>query len=492
MRRSRSYRQNGPGKAILGILLIAALGVGVFFGVRAIIGGGAPKPTPEPEPTDLAVVTPSPSPTPSPTPAVTPEPEAVYGDVDVHRMEIAVNTVENIITVSQRVTWTNRTEETLDEVLFRLYPNVMNNGENTPIANLSDVFPNGLSGAEGIELMSVAVDGTNAQYSIDGKLGTTLRIKLAEAAAPLDTRAVSFEWSLKLLKGFYPLSYSATGIQCAWFYPIPASYANGSWSLTDVVQTFGYYPWYYPAADYDVVLRVDSANTLMTTGEVTEKVETDTETTYYISARNVRDFAFCITDLEKTATERAGAEGGVTVISRAQYNDRAQSLAKSAKAMINFYEELLGPCPVSELEICQVTLTGKPSVHHGLILFDSALFTGKQSDVDIALAKAVARQWLGESVGSGYADDKDLHTPLCEYLAYLYLHSIDSTSATAAFDLAGARLMDGIRSSIGTSRFDPALLNYCTEYAGQKGSAEAFAALCGDSETDVLKALGRR
>ena len=490
MRRSRSYsRRNSPAKVILSIALIIALAVGVFFGVRALIlGRGDGNQEPAPSPTEIAIYTPPPTQTPEPSASAEPV-EPASGERDVYRMEIRVDPETNVITGAQTVLWTNRTEDSLEEVLFRLYPNALTNGADTPVADLDKVFPSGLEGAEGIQLKTVAVDGKTAQHTIDGKLKTTLRVQLEQAAEPGDSVTVQLEWSLKLNKGFYPLAYSATGIQCCWFYPMAAAYANGSWSLTDVVQTFGYDPWYYPAADYDVVIHLDSDYHLLSTGTVTEQLQSGEETVYYISERGARDFAFCVTDLEKTATVTAGES--VTITARAQYNDRAQELANSARAMVEYFETLLGPCPVSELELCQATFTGTSSVHHGLILYDSALFSGRQANADIALACAVARQWLGESVGSGYADDKDLHRPLCEYLAYLYLESRESSSAETAAELAGTKLIEGIRTSIGTSRFDPALLSYCEEYAGQKGSVESFAALCGDSETDVLRALGR-
>lgn len=489
MRRNRYARYGGrPSRPILPtviliVLIGAVLFAAVFFTVKGL-GKLFEKDTPAPSPT-LYLPTPTPAPTPPPA-QVTPPPEeepAAVRERDRYRLDISLDMKENTLSCIQQVDWTNRSEETLSEVVFRLYPNALTNGENTPMANRQKAFPQGMD-TQGIVLSRVLADGRPAACAIEGKLKTTLRVSLPEPCESGEGASITLAWTLSLPKGFYPLAHSATGAQCAWVYPMAALRENGKWLLTDIVESGT--PWFQPAADFEAVIRTDSDLAFACSGDVQTTAETDGKRIYTVSSPATRDFTFAVTNHGRMATEQAS---GVTVSCYAAYNEKARAMAGRAAEMITFYETLLGPCPVSTLEIMQATLSDSPSVHSGVILVDGSLVQGKASNLEYRLAIAVARQWLGQSVGAGYADDQKLHTPLCQYLAALYLENRGAESAADAMAEAGAAKMNELRLSVGTSRFDPALKDYCTQYAGKKGSLAAFASLFGDSEKAVLYAL---
>ncbi len=487
MKRYRRRRESGGLSLVIGILAVAAVTAGLFFGVRAVFGlfsGGAPAVSETPAP---ALEPSAPTPTPTATVAL-PDEEREASEYDLYRMEIRVDTKNNDLTCVQQVEWTNRTGAEAGEAVFRMYPNALTHGSDSPVANLDKVFPNGAD-TLGIEISRVLVGGAAVTWTLDGKLGTTLRVPFEEPLQDGASAEITISWSLRLPKGFYPLSYSATGIQAAWFYPVSAVFTEGKWALTDVAQS-GAYPWYYPAADYEAVIRVvGDEYSLCSTGKAENVSKQGEETVYSVSASAARDFAFCVTGHEKSATQTT--QSGVSILARAQYNDRSRDLAGTAAKLVAFYEGYLGPFPGEELELVQTTLIGGTSVHAGLIMVDTALFSGKQAELDAQIAFAVARQWLGCSVGAGFADDRDLLIPMAQFMAYLYLDQTNSASADTALALPGAKTMKDLRTSIGTSRFDPALLSLCTERAGKKCAAEDFAALCGDSEAEVRRALGR-
>ncbi|MGI6192478.1 MAG: hypothetical protein ACOYI3_02775 [Christensenellales bacterium] len=487
MKRYRRRRDSGALSLVIGIVVIAAVTAGLFFGIRALIGlFSRGTPVVSETPTPLPVTTPTPVPTPTATVAL-PEAEREPSEFDLYQLDIRVDVENNELTCMQQVDWTNRTGEEIGEAVFRMYPNALTHGEDSPVLNLNKVFPNGAD-TMGLEISRVLVNGTAVNWTLDGKLGTTLRVPFDEPLANDDSAEITLSYRFKLPKGFYPLSYSATGIQAAWFYPVSAVYADGKWALTDVAQS-GAYPWYFPAADYEAVIRIAGKYALCSTGEAQNVSKQGDDTMYFISASAARDFAFCVTKHEKSAEKTT--KSGVHVLARAQYNDRSRDLANTAAELIEFYEDYLGPFPGGELELVQTTMTGENSVHAGLIMVDTTLFSGKKAEMDTKLAYAVARQWLGCSVGAGFADDRDLLTPMAQFMAYLYLDQTNSASADNALALPGAKTMKDLRTAVGTSRFDPALKALCEEYAGKKCTAEDFAALCGDSEAEVKRALGR-
>ncbi|MGI6152104.1 MAG: hypothetical protein ACOYIR_09185, partial [Christensenellales bacterium] len=350
MKRYRRRRDSNALSLILGIILIAAVTTGLFFGIRALLGlfsRGTP----------VASVTPTPAPTPAlPTPAPTPtatvalpEEEREPSEFDLYQMDIRVDLENYQITCVQQVDWTNRTGEDAGEAVFRMYPNALTHGEDSPVLNWDKAFPNGAD-TQGLEISRVLVDGNAVAWTLDGRLGTTLRVPFEEPLADGDSAQITVSYRLELPKGFYPLSYSATGIQAAWFYPVSALFAEGKWALTDVAQS-GAYPWFFPAADYEAVIRVAGKYSLCSTGKAENTSKQGDETLYFISASAARDFAFCVTKHERFA-EKA-TESGENILARAQYNDRSRDLASAAVELIEFYEDYLGPFPGEELELVQ-------------------------------------------------------------------------------------------------------------------------------------------
>ncbi len=135
--------------------------------------------------------------------------------------------------------WTNRTGAEAGEAVFRMYPNALTHGSDSPVANLDKVFPNGAD-TLGIEISRVLVGGAAVTWTLDGKLGTTLRVPLRNPSRRRFRRD-HHQLESQAAQGLYPLSYSATGIQAAWFYPVSAVFTEGKWALTDVAQS-GAYP----------------------------------------------------------------------------------------------------------------------------------------------------------------------------------------------------------------------------------------------------------
>ncbi len=487
MRRNRYSRYSSrPSRSYGRLALIAALVViaaaAVFFAVRGV-GALLKKPAPAPSPT-LVLPTQTPAPTP-PSAVVTPDPEpdAQAAERDRYQLDLSLDLDSNRLTCIEQIDWTNRSDESLSEIVLRLYPNALTNGENTPIANRQKAFPQGMK-TDGVVLSQVLVNGVPAASTLDGKLGTTLRVALDSPVASGEAVKLTLSFSLVLPKGFYPLSYSATGAQCAWFYPMAALREEGKWVLTDIIESGK--PWYEPAADFEAVVRVRSDLAFACSGDVLASSEANGWRIYQIAAPKTRDFAFAVTTHGRMATSQAS---GVTITAYAAYNEKARAMADRAAQIVSYYEELLGPCPVSTLEILQATLADSPAVHAGVILVDGSLVQGKAANLEYRLAAAIARQWLGQSVGAGYSDDQKLHLPLCQYLAARYLSEKDAANAETAMEDPEAKKLNELRLSVGSSRFDPALKEYCAQYAGKKGTLAAFAALFGESERDVLAAL---
>ena len=483
MRRSHNRRRSpyDISRAVVLLVILALAALLVFGAVRLLTLSTAPTPTPTPQPSA------APS---AGEPEETAAQEEAPGESEGGSLylDIAVDVENRTLQVSQQVQWVNDTGSEQEEIVFRMYPNALNNGEDTPLAEelAQEAFPNGAQ-TEGIVVRGAAVDGRAAEFSVDGALRTTLRVRPAAAVPEGGEVSVTLLYTLALPQGDYPLGYSSSGLQACWFYPVRALWEDGGWHLTDVVENGGF-PWYYPASQVYAAIRLPQGVTMCSTGSVQTTAQTEEGVIYYVSAAGARDFAFCLTELE-SRYERT--EGGVEFLALSQSSRYSRLAGDTAAGMAAFLTEFFGSCPIEELELVQAELAMEVSVHSGLVLFDRDFLRNQSESLPAAAAAATAWQWFGGAVGGGYADDRDLHAPLCDYLAARYLQQdAEEGAETDGWISEGAEKIEAIRAYVGEERFDEALKEYYRQYAGKKGGAEAFAALCGEEyEAEVFARL---
>lgn len=471
---------------VLTVLALGALAALVFFGVRALQGRQGGDGTVQPTPTVAALATPTPAPTPPPA-AVTPglnENTAFTGERTIIRMEIDLDSENNTLSCIEEVTWRNDSEKALSEVVFRIFPNALKDDGDLPIGNSAKAFPQGAN-FEGVKFTRAMLGTEPLTYTMDGKYSTTLRAQMPESLEPGESATFLFAWKMDVPKGFFPLSYSATGSQNSWFYLQPAQYDGSKWLLTDIAKTGN--PWFNESADYECVVRVDSKLGFASTGDVESTVDVGEMRVYTIRARSARNFAFATTSHSRMTTQQTES---VTVTAYSAYNEKANLMAGRAVDILNYYTPILGDYPGNTLEIVQANLSEEAVVQDGLILLDGSVVQGKADVLEYQIALAIARQWLGCSVGAGFADEQALHIPMAQYLAAAYLQNKGSAYAQTAAEAEGAKRINSLRLSVGSSRFDPALAQYCRDHAGLRGGVEAFAACFEDGEV-IKSALGR-
>lgn len=354
---------------VLTVLALGALAALVFFGVRALQGRQGGGGTVQPTPTVAALATPTPAPTPPPA-AVTPglnENTAFTGERTIIRMEIVLDSENNTLSCIEEVTWRNDSEKALSEVVFRIFPNALKDDGDLPIGNSAKAFPQGAN-FEGVKFTRAMLGAEPLTYTMDGKYSTTLRAQMPESLEPGESATFLFAWKMDVPKGFFPLSYSATGSQNSWFYLQPAQYDGSKWLLTDIAKTGN--PWFNESADYECVVRVDSKLGFASTGDVESTVDVGEMRVYTIRARSARNFAFATTSHSRMTTQQTES---VTVTAYSAYNEKANLMAGRAVDILNYYTPILGDYPGNTLEIVQANLSEEAVVQDGLIRWTEAL-----------------------------------------------------------------------------------------------------------------------
>ncbi len=275
-------------------------------------------------------------------------------DAPVYSVEARLDTKESSISGKEKVLFTNRTPDTLREIVFRVY------------ANSAD---ESLSG-DGAQITGARAGGESARAGLDG---TLLTVSLPEPLAPGDDTLVSFSFEEfipevqglagdleGLLTGEQAGGYGIFGhdddtYDLGYFIPLVASYRNGAWESREV-------PSFGDVADFDcayfnVSLDVPGDYTVAATGVQTGESGSGGRRRLTFAAGPARDFAAQASSAYQSSAKKVG---GTQVTSyyhgeAAESGGRALDIAASA---LDQYNRHFGPYPYTRLNVCEAPLAG--------------------------------------------------------------------------------------------------------------------------------------
>jgi hypothetical protein len=94
-------------------------------------------------------------------------------------MNLILDDANKLLSGTEKVTYCNRSDKTLDDIYFHVYPNAFNKNETVPVMfnDSSYAYPNGFNPCY-IDILNVSVDGKKIKYSISGVDSTTLKLEL--------------------------------------------------------------------------------------------------------------------------------------------------------------------------------------------------------------------------------------------------------------------------------------------------------------------------
>jgi len=309
----------------------------------------------------------------------------------------------------QQVTFPNHTGVELDEIAFRLYPNLPQYGGTMTV---SEVWVNG--------------ERANATMHTED---TALAIHLPEPLAPGKsvTLDLSFDVSIPAPEQGYVLFGLNQGI---WSLPdaYPLLAVHGS--SVGLAGTDDY--WYEDiapahgdavfaeAAFYDVTLTLPSALTLVTTGTVvSDTVTADGQRIYRISGGPLREFAF-LASADYSVAETTAY--GTTLRSYYLPGDEAagEATLTIAAAALRAYEDSFGPYPFDEMAVAQAPLLHYGMEYPGLNLIGLDLYREHRPELEDRVVHEIAHQWWYAQVGNDQINTPWLDEGLAEYSMAIY------------------------------------------------------------------------
>jgi hypothetical protein len=395
-----------------------------------------PTVTPTSTPTPIPTLTPSPTLTPTPVPPEPPFPtpvvdltnrsiytmalrpqsageaEAVPDAAHYFIQAMLIPDTTPLITGIERVRYVNQLDIPLDEIYFRLYPNLpAYEGSTTIHRTIVDS-----------QLVTPTLEASNS----------ALRIPLARPLQPGEVTDITLWFNSTLpttvragsagtgLYGFYQGVYDLAG-----FYPTLAVYDHNGWNL-DVTTTFGDST-FTEIAFYHVQLTMPSEQEVVASGTTIDRRNNGDGThTWHILAGPARAFyaassaryQYITQMVDDIAVNSYYLDGGLS---------GAQTALNYATGSLAVFSDLFGDYPYLELDVIAMPTTGFGMEYPGVIAIANRFYGEGGGAYAEAVVHEVAHQWWYNLVGNDQPNTPWLDESLSNYSYYLYFEAIGWT-----------------------------------------------------------------
>ena len=305
----------------------------------------------------------------------------------------------------QSVAFPNRAGTALDEIVFRLYPNLPQYGGR-------------------LNVQQVWVDGEPAPAELRAD-ATSLVVGLAQPLPPEASATIhmSFDVYIPQPTGDYVLFGYGQGI---WSlpdaYPLLAAHDGSAWH-EDVAPPHGDAV-FADVALYDVTLTMPPELVLTVTGSILgQEPGQSGQSVYHVAGGPLREFAWLASSGFQSAE---GSAFDVEIHSFFLAGDEAsgQAALNTAAAALRAYSRAYGPYPFAELVVVEAPLGIYGMEYPGLNLIGSNLYRDQGQELEIRVAHEIAHQWWYSQVGSDQVNTPWLDEGLTEHSTAEYYRQV--------------------------------------------------------------------
>ncbi|MCL2811197.1 MAG: M1 family metallopeptidase, partial [Clostridia bacterium] len=348
-------------------------------------------------------------------------PASAAYDLDRYEIDIMMDSTRAVLECVQRVWYTNRSTDTLNNLYFHVYANAFKRENTSPAEN---AYPRGFDPGE-IAFTGVWVNGESVAFALQGMDEAVLRVPVG-LLAPGQEVALEFAYTLRVPIAQYRFGRSGDVWSLGNAFPIAAMYEHGQWRL-DPYAAIGD-PFYSACANYRVTVDAPKEYEIAAGGALHERKEARERTHWVFEIGAAREFALCI---GRGYRVEGGYVDGVLVQAYATSGGRARRALQHAQSALRVYNELFGAYPYPSFRVAEVALGGYGGMEYpGLVMMD-LIQLEKDGALEFVMAHEVAHQWWYAQVGNDQIRSPWLDEALAEYSALLYYERIHGQ---AAFD----------------------------------------------------------
>jgi hypothetical protein len=320
----------------------------------------------------------------------------------------------------EQVRYTNQENEPLNEVYFRLFPNVAG-GEAT--------------------VSAVKVDDQDVEpvYELQN---SAVRIPLAAALQPGEQAVIQMDFEVKVpreMGGNYGLfGYFDDVLVLDEFYPVIPVYDDEGWNV-EVPPPNGDVT-YFDASFYVVRVTAPAKLTVVASGvEVSREREADNQVLTF-AAGPARDFYLAASDRYTVISETVG-ETKVNSYAFEERADGAKLALQYVTGALKSYNARFGTYPYTEFDVVSTPMQALGIEYPGMTgialnLYDpneEVLGLPSQIILESAVAHEVAHQWFYNVVGNDQVDEPWLDEAIVQYVTGLYYADTYGESAARSY-----------------------------------------------------------
>ncbi|QUH27225.1 M1 family metallopeptidase [Serpentinicella alkaliphila] len=321
------------------------------------------------------------------------------------------------LNATQKVTYTNNSTDTLNNIYFHLYPNAFRTEDKAPFekSEMDRAYPKGFDPGY-IKINEVKESKKEAEYKLIGDELTLLRVSLASPLKPKGKVEIYIDFNVKLPYSMGRMGYGENTVNIANWFPIVSVYDNSGWNL-DPYYPIGD-PFYSDASEFDVTAIFPKEYILATTGNVIRKHERSKKNTYQVKADNVRNFVMIIS---KDFDVKVGNADNIEVKSFSIDGIKGDLALQYGLDSIVIFNELFGKYPYQQISIVATDFFIGGMEYPNLVMIGKHLYEREEDfPLEYVVAHEIAHQWWYGIVGNNEAKEPWLDEALTEYSTLLY------------------------------------------------------------------------
>lgn len=322
-----------------------------------------------------------------------------------YRLALTLYPEQRRLAGRQQVMVPNHTGVALDEIVFRLYPNLPQYGGQMTISSLS-------------------VDGQQATPTLRAQ-DTALAVPLSQALPPEDSVVIDLSFEIQIPEkdsGYALFAYSQDIWSVPDGYALLAVHDGRSWH-EDVAPAHGDAV-FAGTGIYDVTLTLPEQLTLATTGTpVGETPGAEGTRVHHVAGGPLREFTWLA-----SADYRVSEVTATGTILRSFYltgdEEAGQAALNIAAEALRAYEGAYGPYPFERMIVAEAPLMHYGMEYPGLNLIGQDLYRNQQSQLEDRVSHEVAHQWWYAQVGNDQINTPWLDEGLAEYSMAIYYQQV--------------------------------------------------------------------
>lgn len=440
-------------------------------------------------------------------------------DANRYTIDLVFDDESKRLMCNQNIEYVNNTKTTLDKIYFHIYPNAFSKSEFAPFekSEMKQAYPNGFN--EGyIDIKNVLNNGEKLKYKISGEKNDLLEITLKNPIEPKSKVSVDMKYNVKIPNSEGRFGYGKNTVNITNWFPIVCVNDTRGWNLKSYEAVGD--PFYSETGDFYVKMLVSKKYKMGSTGKVVKKTEDHDKVLYEIEAKQVRDFAFVLSDKFDVDTD---TYNGVNISTYNLNKDVSKEATKIAKDSIKIFSKMFGDYPYETFSVMASDFFIGGMEYPSLVMIDQSLYNNKDKFLlEYVIAHETAHQWWYSAVGNDEISEPWIDEALTEYSTILYFeekygkdvgkellknmeiqtknyHSEDifkpTTEYANSIDYSlnvytkGALAFNQVREEIGDEVFFNTLREYYSTYMHKNVNSAEFVKLWNDRGVDIDKII---